>query len=139
MEAVGAVVAEILDSDEKFNVVLQSHTHEALVQFAEAGYRTTLVSVALPLADAVSRARSRAVETGRFLAPTLAAQDRVTEAMWNHYVETAPWYGLWADEMVVVNNGGANPKTAVKDAERFVVTRKNISKVRQAVRRASGL
>lgn len=108
-EAISQVIDAILTyllqkSPEKYNIILQSHWHPAIIDLKNAGYEVTLLFVGVPLDVAKKRARARAVETGRFLAPTLAAQDEVVEEMWTRYKQTAAWYGMWADEFYVARN-----------------------------------
>jgi predicted ABC-type ATPase len=96
---------------ERYNVVVQTHAHDGMIAAQLAGYDVTLLYVGVPLGLAVHRARKRAVETGRFLAPTLEIQDRHIEQTWARYKRHAPWYGLWADEVIVAKNDrdGAPP------------------------------
>jgi predicted ABC-type ATPase len=88
----------------RYNVILQSHAHINIILAKLAGYRVTLLFVGVPLEIAKARSRTRAVETGKFLAANLAIQDQVVESMWVDYRKTAAWYGLWADEFLVADN-----------------------------------
>lgn len=101
-EILSRLFGELLEK--RYNIILQSHTHTDLIPAKMAGYRTTLLFVGTPLAVAQRRSRKRAVETGKFLAPTLRAQDELVESMWRDYRANAPWYGLWADEFLVADN-----------------------------------
>lgn len=89
----------------RYNIVLQSHTQVNLIDAKLAGFRTTLLFVGAPLETAIQRSRQRAIDTGKFLAPTLRAQDEIVYSMWMLYRTTAAWYGLWADEFLVADNG----------------------------------
>lgn len=88
----------------RYNIILQSHSHINIILAKHAGYRVTLLFVGAPLEIAKARSRTRAVDTGKFLAPNLAIQDEVVESMWVDYRTTAAWYGLWADEFLVADN-----------------------------------
>ena len=88
----------------RYNVVLQSHSQINIILAKLAGFRVTLLFVGAPLAVAQARSRTRAVATGKFLAPNLAIQDEVVESMWVDYRLTAAWYGMWADEFLVADN-----------------------------------
>lgn len=91
----------------RYNIVLQSHTQINLIDAKLAGFRTTLLFVGAPAETVIQRSRQRAVDTGKFLAPTLRAQDEIVYSMWMLYRTTAAWYGLWADEFLVADNGQA--------------------------------
>ena len=96
---------DILHSSEnRYNIILQSHSQINLIGAKLAGYRTTLLFVGAPLKTVIKRSRNRAVETGKFLTATLSSQDEVVSSMWMLYRTTAAWYGLWADEFLVANN-----------------------------------
>lgn len=88
----------------RFNLILQSHSQVNIILAKLAGYRVSLLYVGTPLAVARKRSRTRAAETGKFLAPTLAVQDDVVESNWVDYRMSAVWYGMWADEFIVVDN-----------------------------------
>lgn len=88
----------------RYNIILQSHAQDNLIEAKLEGYRTTLLFVGVPLPVAIRRSRDRAIATGKFLAPTLAAQDEIVDSMWNLYRRSAAWYGLWADEFLVADN-----------------------------------
>lgn len=92
------------EKEKRYNVILQSHSQVNLIEAKLAGYRTTLLFVGVPLQIAIQRSRARAVETGKFLAPTLTVQDEIVYSMWAMYRSTAAWYGLWADEFLVADN-----------------------------------
>lgn len=94
----------VFGEGDRYNVILQSHTHINIIHAKLAGYRVTLLFVGVPLKIAKARSRTRAVETGKFLAPNLAIQDEVVESLWIDYRMTAAWYGLWADEFLVADN-----------------------------------
>lgn len=98
---------------ERYNVVVQTHAFDGLIVAQMMGYNVTLLYVGVPLPLAQERARKRAVETGRFLAPTLEIQDKHIAQRWHFYKNRAPWYGLWADEVLVTKNDrdGALPST----------------------------
>jgi adenylate kinase family enzyme len=98
---------------ERYNVIVQTHAHIGLIEAQLASYHVTLLYIGVPLALAQDRARKRAVETGRFLAPTLEIQDRHIAQTWERYKLQAPWYGLWADQVFVAKNDrdGAPPST----------------------------
>ncbi len=98
--------------DQRYNVIVQSHWQLWLASAHLKGYFCTLLYVAAPLDVAKRRARARAVETGMFLAPTLAAQDEVVADMWSAYRKTVPWWALWADELALVYNGDDAKKPA---------------------------
>lgn len=112
------VAYELMDAGH--NVVLQSHSPERLIEARERGYRTVCLFVGAPLGLCVERARSRALATGMFLAPTLETQRGHVAQTWNRLRCMAPYYATWADELAVVANGrpGVSPKSAVKDAVR---------------------
>jgi predicted ABC-type ATPase len=99
------IYEEIVFNDgPRFNVILQSHAQVNIILAKLAGYRVSLLYVGTPLAVARKRSRTRAAETGKFLAPTLAVQDDVVESNWVDYRLSAVWYGMWADEFIVVDN-----------------------------------
>lgn len=98
-----ALVEQALD--QRYNIIVQSHWQPWLINAQLKDYFCTLLYVAAPLDVAKRRARARAVETGMFLAPTLAAQDEVVADMWSTYRKTVPWWALWADELALVYNG----------------------------------
>lgn len=89
---------------ERYNLVVQSHDLLPMIDAQRAGYHATLLYVATSAERAQTRARRRAVETGRFLAPTLAAQDLDVARSWAEDRNRAPFYALWADSFVVVAN-----------------------------------
>lgn len=101
--------------ERRFNVVVQSHWQRWLTTPGIEAYRTTLLYVGAPLEVATRRARSRAAATGKFLAPTLAAQDAAVKTAWDDYRRTAPWYALWADDFVAVANGDGAPPPSAAD------------------------
>ncbi len=120
-EAVEPVFAEILRGlltakGPRYNIILQSHDHDYLITAKLSGYRTTLLYVGAPLKVAQARSRARAAATGKFLAPTLAAQDALVQAMWEEYRERAPWVALWADRFLVVDNGRGDAKENAEKA-----------------------
>jgi len=82
------------------------------------GHRTTLLYVGAPLPAAQARAQARALETGRFLSPTLAAQDRLVEEMWERDAQLAPWYALWVDEFLVASGSGSAPEASLASLRR---------------------
>lgn len=96
----------------RYNIILQSHAQGHLIDAKSVGYRVTLLFVGVPLEVATQRSRERALKTGKFLAPTLAAQDKIVEKMWSQYLQMAVWFGMWADEFLVANNGGRLARTA---------------------------
>jgi hypothetical protein len=119
------IYQDILHSEGgQYNIILQSHVQANLIQAKLAGYRTTLLFVGVPLRTALRRARTRAAATGKFLAPTLAAQDETVTRMWTKYLHTAAWYGMWADEFLVADNGrtAKSGKAAGARASRRVAT-----------------
>lgn len=112
LDSLGQVLHEKIFT-ERYSVIIQTHSHDGMVLAQQAGYAVTLLYVGVPLALAQDRARKRAVETGRFLAPTLEIQDKHIERTMNRYRLFAPWYGLWADHVFVTKNDrdGALPST----------------------------
>ncbi len=112
LDALGRALHEKIFS-ERYNVIVQTHAYNGMIEAQLAAYTVTLLYVGVPLALAQERARKRAVETGRFLAPTLEIQDKHIERTWERYKHEAPWYGLWADQVFVAKNDrdGAFPST----------------------------
>jgi hypothetical protein len=97
------IAYELMDGG--YNIVMQSHQPERLVEAKERGYRTVYLFVGAPARTCVRRARERALETGMFLAPTLTAQQRHVENHWHRMRALAPYRGVWADEFALVANG----------------------------------
>ena len=89
----------------RMNIAVVSHRPSFLVQARLSGYRSVFVYVGVPTGVAAKRARQRALETGFLLAETLEAQDGYVQAMWEEYVRLAPWYALWAERFIAVDNG----------------------------------
>jgi predicted ABC-type ATPase len=121
-EAVEQVFLEILRGllaadGPRYNIILQSHDHDFLITAKLHGYRTTLLYVGAPVAVAQARCRARAIATGKFLSPTLAAQDDLVRSMWEEYRDRAPWLALWADSFLIVDNGRGDPKENAKKAK----------------------
>ena len=92
-----------------YNLVLNCHDTKPLLALKRLGYRTSLLYVRVPVALAQERCRARAIETGKFLSPTLEAQDRDVEEMAKEYAFYAPWYALWADEFLEIQGASAEP------------------------------
>ena len=103
-EILANLFQDLIEAPLKYNIILQSHSQVDLVHAKINGYRTTLLFVGTPLPVALQRSRTRAVTTGKFLAPTLRAQDHIVTDMWKYYAMSVPWYGLWADEFIVADN-----------------------------------
>lgn len=111
------------------------------------GHLTTLLFVGAPVAVAQARVRSRAVETGRFLERSLAAQARRVADWWRGDLILAPWYALWADEFYVADNGAGQPgpagaaegATRVRPREEGETLGEWLWRAQQAVDRASGV
>jgi predicted kinase len=90
--------------DRGFNIIMQSHEQKRLVNAKMHGYNTILLFVGAPLAISIERAQQRAISTGKFLEPTLEAQKELIDNKWTTYRYYAPYYAMWADELVVVSN-----------------------------------
>lgn len=107
------VMAELMHrfftSAARYNIVLQIHSQLSLVEGKQYEFRTILAYLYVPEATAVRRARTRAVETGKFLAQTLAEQDDWVKQLYAKYKVMSPWYGMWADEFIVVDNSEDRP------------------------------
>jgi predicted ABC-type ATPase len=121
-DAVEDVLVEVAEeisfrSRKQYNLILQSHNLNLIIKYKRAGYKVTLLFVGVPLKVAIQRSRDRAINTGQFLAPTLMAQEDVIVSMWHHYLEHTPWYAMWADELLVVNNSKVlkDPKNKMGD------------------------
>jgi energy-coupling factor transporter ATP-binding protein EcfA2 len=92
-------------TDKGYNIILQSHSQKDLIWIRNKGYDVTMLYIGCPLAVAQRRARDRATRTGMFLAATLAKQDEAVEEMRNDYRTNAPYFGLWVDTFMVMENG----------------------------------
>lgn len=91
--------------EKRYNLILYTHWHLVLMHAQNAGFTCTLLYVAAPLDVALRRARSRAATTGKFLSPTLKAQDELVTRMWTDYQQSVAWFALWADTVALVPNG----------------------------------
>jgi hypothetical protein len=98
------------------NLAIVSHRPSFLIQARLSGYRSVFVYVGAPKKTVIARAHKRAIDTGFLLAPTLAAQDSYVEALWEDYVRSAPWYALWSDFFVAVNNAPELKGSMIKDS-----------------------
>ncbi len=92
----------------RYNLMLQSHDQRVLMDAHWLGYTCTLLYVAVSEETAVRRAGKRAEEVGRFQRPATAEnawgwKSQIART-WGLYRRQAPWYALWADTFVVVNN-----------------------------------
>ncbi|GFR90199.1 hypothetical protein ElyMa_002561400 [Elysia marginata] len=105
----------------QYNIILQTHAHSNIILAKLAGYRVTLLFVGVPLEVAQARSRARAIETGKFLARNLAIQNEVVETLWSEYRTSAAWFGLWADEFLVVDN--RHSAATDGDAKKLVLNR----------------
>ena len=112
----------------RLNIAVVSHRPSFLIQARLSGYRSVFVFVGAPLRTVVHRARQRAIDTGFLLAPTLEAQDSYVQSLWEEYIRLAPWYALWSDLFVAVDNGPELPEkkrgaAVPKDRPRETATR----------------
>jgi chloramphenicol 3-O-phosphotransferase len=103
--------------EEKYNVVLHSHDQEVLVQAQLRGYTCSLLYVAVSIDTAKRRAGERAFALGRFLGPKATKENfwgwaEPVERMWNRYRARAPWFALWADNLITVANEIDKPPRA---------------------------
>ncbi len=88
----------------KYNLIVQTHNFDIIMTAKDAGYYCTVLYVVVKLKTAQKRARERAEKTGMFLTTTLAAQNAMIDERRTAYEVAAPFYGLWADEFIAVNN-----------------------------------
>lgn len=94
--------------DERYNLIVQSHDQQMLIDAQMRDYVCTLFYVAVSRETALRRAAKRAEETGRFLQPANAETGwgwkEAVNDMWTRYRERVPWYALWADNLALVSN-----------------------------------
>lgn len=102
----GQVLARLMD--ERYNLIVQSHSPFTLIEAQLRGYVCTLFYVAVSKETALRRAAKRAVELGQFVEPASAQNawgwEALVESTWERYRAQVPWYALWADNFVVANN-----------------------------------
>lgn len=89
---------------QKYNIIVQTHSQESIIEAQQSGYVVTLVYVAAPLELAKARARDRAVKTGMFIADSVSQQDEWIEQSWHWYQKSTPWFALWCHTFMVVPN-----------------------------------
>jgi hypothetical protein len=103
MDSVGAKLINKLFAD-RYNIILHTHGMNDILWARHYGYRVTLLYVVTSLPVSRSRAEARAWETGRFLAGDKAAQDDHITWAHNRYRVSISWYGLWANDMYIIEN-----------------------------------
>lgn len=104
-ESLQALLAKVVDTliERRYNVLLLSHGFRLLWD-PPPGYRIHLAFVGVPEALAVRRSRDRALQTGKFIAATLAEQAESVREFWAKYRADAPTYARLADTFTVGSN-----------------------------------
>jgi broad-specificity NMP kinase len=126
-------------TDNKYNIILQSHEHIVLPRIKNAGYITTLLYVIASEHVALSRAIKRAYSLGQFLYPANKDNDwgwkNLVHNKTNFYRTLVPWFALWADNFgYVVNNvDGQYPKE--DDFKMFDIanTKNSVKEIRENI------
>jgi energy-coupling factor transporter ATP-binding protein EcfA2 len=105
--------------EKRYNIIVHTHNKTLLYESQYYDYVSTLLYVAVSCETALRRASSRAFQLGRFLRPATEENhwgwENVVKNMWKNYKYQTPWYSLWADNLVTVNNDRDDHAFVAKD------------------------
>ena len=105
--------------DKRFNLVVQVHDHQLLIDAQCHEYVCTLFYVAVSIETAKRRAAIRAFETGRFIEPASEKNGwgwhPIIENTWYRHRIRAPFFACWADNFILINNEQDNFKPKKSD------------------------
>lgn len=99
-----SIFYEIMKDNTRHNVIIQTQDLDSIILARSLDYEINMVFVGVSLDKAIKRSKIRAIKTGKFLAPNIHVQNRIVEEMWNDYKYNTAWYGLWVDNVYIIDN-----------------------------------
>lgn len=99
-----SIFYDLIQDKTRHNIILQTQDLNSIILARSVGYEVNLVFVGTQLDTAVRRSKLRAIRTGKFLAPNIHVQNQIVEEMWNDYKYNTAWYGLWTDNVFIIDN-----------------------------------